>query len=327
MKEHQRAALKPPQSASDILNGGSSEDGDAPGSLGYTGEPKGPSRRNGAEEGSDVGRSKGMNYVYLLLPIVVSVILALIMVIQYAPSKSDVDDLEERVVAAETAVVDMNTKVTADSTRIDNVTSSYATKSSLGDYVKASDLGTYASATDLESYVTLLELETALDSVDSDISSKIAAQVAAAVGNIDIPEVPTVHSLDYSFVGSDGDFVLTITSDRAGDFVACVTLTYDDPVDLAGVSVNDAIKDFYVNYLDDPNRNYDPRFIYDADDDTWKVFEVTFSTSGFTLLADTEAQFDVEIDGLIDPFDDFEKAYVEILPGSVTETTGEGSSI
>jgi hypothetical protein len=283
----------------------------------------------GGEDNNGGGRSKvrsggksGMNFVNILVPVVISAVLALIMVLQYAPTKSDVKDLKDKV----TAVEGVSTMVTADSGRIDSIINSYATKASVTAQQTAID----------EFKASINSRMDALDELSAEYANKadFDAFKVSLQGDVDIlttdltTQINSAHSLDYTLVSAvtGGGYTLTVVSDKAGSYVGRLTLTYNDPISVgaAGATMEEALQAFYSG-LNDPNRDYIPHLVYVPNIDPtlarWQAVEVTFNTSGFILVADTQASFALVINGLQGDFDDYDSIYVEVLPGAVVTTT------
>lgn len=311
---------KPPTRLSEIIGEGD-EEVDGPGSLEYTGGGQKMVMLGKERSGGSKLSSRQSNIAQMLIAALVAIVLSIIIIMQIAPTKGAVSGLDDRLTVAETSVT-----VNADA--ITTLTSSlvnYASKSSVASVVTDVETvrGTlvglpaiYAKITDIPEEVDLSGLEAEVDIAIADMQAEVATALDA---------IPDTHTLEYSLYGTGEEYVLTVVSDKAGSFVARVTLTYDSPVALLGVDLNDAMQDFYVNCLDDPNRDYMCSLIYEGIE--WKVKEVYFVTGGFTLEAGVEKSFDLRILGLLTPFDDFEKAYAEILPGHLSGAGAETPSI
>lgn len=318
---------KPPTKISDIMR---VEDEDAAGELGYVGSKGNGSSTNSGSSGARPNPLKSMNVVQMLITVLAALIISLLIILQMTPTKGSVSGLDERLLAVEPVVTSvganteainalsislgnyapkgefdaLSSKVNGMKTDLDAVPMSYA---------KTSDLSAYAKVTDLPD---ISVFQSQYESIVSQLNNKVDTAVAS---------ISDVHSLEYSLAGSGTDYKLKVLSDTAGSYVARITLVYDDPLVLFGADISTAMQDFYVTYLDDPNRDYMCNLIYEAA--AWKATEVYFITSAFTVEAGVEKSFDLRILGLQGLFDDYEKAYVEILPGHISGTGVDTPSI
>lgn len=135
------------------------------------------------------------------------------------------------------------------------------------------------------------------------------------------------NSLEYALTGTFGQYLLTIKASIGGDFVGKINLVYitPQPVGDLNATISEATQAFHTGWLTSPNREYIPVLKWDAIIG-WKVTEVSFYTSKITLVADTEAIFNIAAIGLKTGVELTHHTYVEVFPLLTTTVTDGGGA-
>lgn len=173
--------------------------------------------------------------------------------------------------------------------------------------ITTEDLAPYAKTADIPEY----------DDQISSLSARITTLESAPANG---------HSLDYSLSGTFGNYLLSVMTDEAGDYIARIVIVYDNPVavGLASDTYSDALTAFYSSWLTVPNRTYECELVWDISDSFWKVKEVSFVTGKFTLTADVLTDLPILFTG---PKSDAHNAYAEVLPLLTGSSSGGGGGI
>lgn len=102
------------------------------------------------------------NIGQMLIPAVIAIALMAVMMMQYAPSKSSLSDVDDKVDAAFDRITAAETIVASSGAKVDTVVNTmgdYAKKDSLGGFATQSDLSAFPTKSDLSGLATKADLE------------------------------------------------------------------------------------------------------------------------------------------------------------------------
>jgi len=272
---------KPPIKISDLEESVKSEA--KPGELTYL---------SGGKGGGAGGGGKGMfggkvNWGQVLLPVVVSLMLSLLIIIQYAPSKLVYNEGVNRLaVLADNFVVEQQ-KLGSIAERVENIVGTmpkYAEKSEL--------LALQTSFKALQGTVEDTTKVTALEGKVVGLEGKVLA-LSGELALYKTQEKDIGSNVGLTRSGSS--LSISAESSKAGTYVLEVSLLYGLPVVLDGSSYGEAVQYFY-NHLASPNRQY--RCTLDYYLGIWRLVEVEFTSGRFKLGSNKASSFTVEFQGL-----------------------------
>lgn len=258
------------------------------------------------------GKSK-INITQLVLAIGLSVLIFVLISNFWLSSKKDATTLLNNQQILETKQNSIQTTVTQDSGRIDNVIANYATVASLAGYAKTSDLSGYQTQlTGLSNSISdVLSRLTSYDTRITSLETQVNALNQTAGGG---------SGLTYYLTESGGVYRLRVTSSKSGLFSARMTLIASSNYIVGDLttSINDATKEFYDSIDGTKNvapiRSYIPTFQWT--DEGWKLLSISFYTKSFNLEANEELSTLIYIKGLPTYYSTY-TGYVEVLPGFV----------
>ena len=208
------------------------------------------------------GTKSKVNLTQLVLAVGLSILVFVLISNFWLTPKKDALVLLENQKLLETQQAGLEGGLDAESNRIDNIISTYATKGEL-DAVESQIQG-FATQSTLDSLKSLVlgqgdDIET-LEGRVSSLEASINETVSVGGG-----------SLDYWIEYKSGEPYLHATSIREGVFDIRLTLVPSNPYGLVGEGFNAACKDFYTLF----GTRYIPVIIWE--DSVWKVSEVSIN--------------------------------------------------
>lgn len=226
--------------------------------------------------------------------------------------------------------------------------SPYATKASLDAYATTSQLDAYLAKSSFDTHKEktseslssieetmagmserITEANTGIDDEADRLDGAIATvstKTDVLTGKVNDLEIAmgnsTGNHVEYTLVGDNGEYDLSVKSSVLSTYMARMTLLYDPPVTLMGNETEYCEALAYFNdRLDEPNRSYIPTMSWNGV--TWGLVQIEVYTSAFTLSADEEVSFSIVLDGLESLPQ--HSAFIEVLEGAAPAEGGGGS--
>jgi len=130
-----------------------------------------------------------------------------------------------------------------------------------------------------------------------------------------------VGGLNYYLFEDDGDGWLYILSDRDGDFIAQVTVAFENPISLNETGFNVALQAFY-NQSWANDRDYTPSISYNTGSGKWEYTSITFYSDVLDLEKGEEEEYRVDLDELDNLDEDIDGIWIEVYPALETRSSG-----